>query len=270
VAVTADDEDATPVVRRRSLSPGPSTVEEAIFDLEMLDADFLLYEDVATGDHAVVHHRPDARIGLVRYGPHAGHAHDQLPADVVVEPGPPTLTPADAVERLRAGGEPFVAVVDATTGRAVVAYRRWDGRLGVVTPADEPISPAEPRAARRRLRRELDRLEGVRSTIWAEGIDAMTEAEDIAELSAVDQHPADLGTETFERERDLSLLQEVDAEIDAVRRALARIPLGTYGTCEACGEPIPDERLRAVPATRLCLDDQLRAEADSGLHDGRP
>jgi RNA polymerase-binding transcription factor DksA/ribosome-associated translation inhibitor RaiA len=119
----------------------------------------------------------------------------------------------------------------------------------------------EDRRARRRLTYEFDRLLAVRATLWSEGLDAMTETEDIAELSGVDQHPADIGTETFERERDLSILHEVEGEIDAVRRALVRLAQGTYGRCEACGGPIAGERLAAVPATRLCLDDQQRAEA---------
>ena len=105
----------------------------------------------------------------------------------------------------------------------------------------------------------------MQAALRAEGLDAMTESEDVSELSHVDQHPADLGTETFERERDLSVLQQVEAEIRDVHRALLRVSLGSYGRCEACGEPIPDNRLAAIPAARLCLADQERAEAAAGL-----
>ena len=39
-------------------------------------------------------------------------------------------------------------------------------------------------------------------------------------------------------------------------RVLQRIDAGTYGRCEACGEPIPQERLEAVPTARFCIRDQ--------------
>lgn len=80
---------------------------------------------------------------------------------------------------------------DPGTGRALVVHRRWDGHYGAVTPVHEPAPPAEPFTARRRLAGELDRPEAVRRALWGQGLDAMTEAQDVAELSAVDQHPAD-------------------------------------------------------------------------------
>lgn len=132
-------------------------------------------------------------------------------------------------------------------------------------PGEQP-EPEDASPARRRLAAEFDRLFLVRAALWSEGLDTMTETEDISELSGVDQHPADIGTETFERERDLSLLVEIEAEIDAVRRALVHLAQGTYGRCEACGDRIPDDRLAAVPATRLCLADQQRAEDDAARH----
>jgi RNA polymerase-binding transcription factor DksA/ribosome-associated translation inhibitor RaiA len=239
-------------------------VEEAAFGLEMLDADFFLFREATTGADAVVHHRDDGRLGLVLFGT-ATLAPESLslPAGgaVVVEPRPEPLAPAAAVQRLLDGPEPFVAAVDPGSGRPLVAYHRWDGAVAVITPLPEPARPSAPWAARRRLAAELDRLSAVRNALRAEGLDAMTEAEDVAELSDVDQHPADLGTETFERERDLSLLHEVEAEIGNVHRALVHLSRGTYARCEACGEPIPDARLAALPAARLCLADQERAEA---------
>jgi RNA polymerase-binding transcription factor DksA/ribosome-associated translation inhibitor RaiA len=265
-------DDAEPaeerVLRRSTLSPCPSTVDEAVFDLGMLDADFLLFRELGAGADAVVHHRDDGRLGLIRFGPppaDPGPIADEVAADLVLEPPPSTLDLGAAVERLRLGHEPFVAVRDPGTGRALVVHRRWDGHYGAVTPVDDPALPAEPSTARRRLAGELARLEAVRRALWAEGLDVMTEAQDVAELSAVDQHPADLGTETFERERDLSLLHEVDAEIDAVQRALVRLAQGTYGRCDACGGTIPDDRLVAVPAARFCVAHQWQAEGRGSL-----
>ena len=78
-------------------------------------------------------------------------------------------------------------------------------------------------------------------------------------------HIADAGSEVFERSRDLSIVNDLDAQLADVEHAFARIENGTYGTCEACGRPIGAERLAARPATRFCLDDQRGAEREVSL-----
>ena len=115
--------------------------------------------------------------------------------------------------------------------------------------------------ARERLGEERERLEELRHEY-----DALSEeSEDDArhELSHYDQHQADTGTETFDRERDLSILEQIEGELADVEHALQRLDEGTYGTCEACGKPIPDARLETLPATRFCVDDQALAEQES-------
>lgn len=116
--------------------------------------------------------------------------------------------------------------------------------------------------ARQRLAEERERLDGVRSTFDAEGLTDQSETDSVGELSSYDQHQADLGTETFEREKDLSILEQVEAELADVEHALRRLDEGTYGTCEVCGKPIPDERLEAMPATRFCVEHQAEAERE--------
>ena len=114
--------------------------------------------------------------------------------------------------------------------------------------------------ARARLEEERARLEEVR-----EGLDVVTresEEESLSELSSLDQHQADIGTETFDREKDISILEQVEAELADVSHALRRIDEGTYGVCEACGQPLGDERLEAVPAARFCVNDQAQAERE--------
>ena len=117
-------------------------------------------------------------------------------------------------------------------------------------------------AARQRLEAERSRLETLRVDMDAEGLHNESEAASLGELSHSDQHQADVGTETFNRERDMSILEQVDAELTDVERALRRIDDGTYGRCEACGQPIDDARLEAVPAARFCLADQATAERE--------
>jgi RNA polymerase-binding transcription factor DksA len=81
-----------------------------------------------------------------------------------------------------------------------------------------------------------------------------------SELSKVDQHPAELGTETFERERDLAALAIITDELADIEVALRKLADGSYGICEECGKPIGEERLAAKPWARLCIVDQARAE----------
>ena len=120
----------------------------------------------------------------------------------------------------------------------------------------------DPEKARQALLVERERLNGVRSTFDDDGLDS-TETDSVGELSSVDQHQADLGTETFEREKDLSIIERIEAELHDVEYALQRLDDGTYGTCEACGKPIAEARLDAIPAARLCLDDQAQAEREA-------
>ncbi len=116
-----------------------------------------------------------------------------------------------------------------------------------------------------RLAGERERLEALRASFDEAGLGETRESEEasLSELSNVDQHQADVGTEMFHREVDLSILEQVEAELADVERALDRLDAGTYGTCEACGKAIGEERLEALPATRFCVDDQAQAEREA-------
>lgn len=74
------------------------------------------------------------------------------------------------------------------------------------------------------------------------------------ELSTIDNHPADLATELYDREKDMALemhSEDMKAQIDA---ALVRMENGTYGICAKCHENIPYDRLSAIPFTAFCID----------------
>jgi DnaK suppressor protein len=115
-------------------------------------------------------------------------------------------------------------------------------------------------AARKRLTRERTRLEHIRDGFMSEQSGDTPEWRATAELSVVDQHPADVGTETFERDKDMSILFDIEAQLSDVDRALRRLDDGTYGRCEACGRPIGAARLEAKPMTRFCIEDQANVE----------
>jgi len=90
----------------------------------------------------------------------------------------------------------------------------------------------------------------------------MEEADPVesGELSTADQHPAELGSETFERELELTTLSMVEGELKEIDDALRRLDHGSYGICEECGKPIDEARLKAVPWARYCVVDQARIE----------
>lgn len=74
------------------------------------------------------------------------------------------------------------------------------------------------------------------------------------ELSMYDNHPADMGTALFEREKDLALHEHAESELRKIEFALKAIDEGTYGECEVCGNDIPYDRLSAVPYTTFCIE----------------
>jgi RNA polymerase-binding protein DksA len=76
----------------------------------------------------------------------------------------------------------------------------------------------------------------------------------------LDEDFADAGTATFDRERDLSIRNNIRDLIEQITRAIRKIDEGTYGTCENCGNPIDAQRIRALPHALLCLDCKRREE----------
>jgi RNA polymerase-binding transcription factor DksA len=75
----------------------------------------------------------------------------------------------------------------------------------------------------------------------------------------------DIGSEVFEHEKNVSILEQIEDQISEVDAALERLEAGTYGRCQACGEPIEPARLEERPYTRFCLEDQRRVEREAGL-----
>jgi DnaK suppressor protein len=122
----------------------------------------------------------------------------------------------------------------------------------------------DKRTARKRLTAERERLQSILNSLSEETAGVTNDGQTFSE-GAADQHPADVGTETFELEKDMSIRNNVEAELADVERAFRRVEDGTFGTCEACGRKIPDQRLEAIPATRFCIKDQARAEREARI-----
>jgi RNA polymerase-binding protein DksA len=110
---------------------------------------------------------------------------------------------------------------------------------------------------RKRLQEERKRVK--------EAIDYLHEenpgnVQDETQDSTADNHPADVATVTFDRELDYSLEENEERLLEAIDAALTRIDDGTYGICSACGQPIGEERLEALPWTTQCIDCKRKEE----------
>lgn len=76
--------------------------------------------------------------------------------------------------------------------------------------------------------------------------------------STHDDDFAEAGSETYEKERDLALVESLRVQLDRVEQSLARMESGDYGVCANCGADIPFERLKAIPYTDRCLECKKR------------
>jgi hypothetical protein len=103
-------------VAHKSFAIDRATLEEAAFDMEVLDYDFFLFTDADDGRDKVV--------------------FLDLEGEVRVATDPPNESVDEALERLDAGGEPFVFFCASDNGRGAVAYLRYDGHYGLIRPAD--------------------------------------------------------------------------------------------------------------------------------------
>jgi DnaK suppressor protein len=84
---------------------------------------------------------------------------------------------------------------------------------------------------------------------------------DTGELTTLDQHPADSGSNLADADREEAGLEVLRGQLERVRAALARLDAGTYGRCVDCGRELPDERLEVRPEAERCVDCQQKAEA---------
>ena len=80
-----------------------------------------------------------------------------------------------------------------------------------------------------------------------------TRSEANGDLSSMPIHMADVGSDNFEQEFTLSLMENSEETLELIEAALERIEAGTYGSCEECGGRIPKMRLNAIPYTPYCV-----------------
>jgi RNA polymerase-binding transcription factor DksA len=111
-------------------------------------------------------------------------------------------------------------------------------------------------------------LESLRSRLRGD-LDQMTDealrrdnAGGTGNLSNVPLHMADLGTDNYDQEFTLGLIENEQGTLELINEALGRMERGTYGQCAECDEPISKPRLQAIPYARHCI--QCARKLESG------
>ena len=130
--------DERSIVRRKASSPVEATLDEAVFDLEAMDHEFLLFQDLATGSDAVVS-RMEGGSYVVQYldAPAPEPAPEGVAA-IEIDPRPvPDVDLDGAREFLDLTEAPWVFHRDPETRRGAVLYRRDDGHYGWIRLADD-------------------------------------------------------------------------------------------------------------------------------------
>lgn len=108
---------------------------------------------------------------------------------------------------------------------------------------------------RARLRGDLDQMtdEALRRA----------QPESSGNLSNVPLHLADVGTENYDQEFTLGLIENEQTTLEQINQALSRIEAKTFGRCEECGEAIAKPRLQALPYTAHCIQCARKLEGSA-------
>ena len=114
------------------------------------------------------------------------------------------------------------------------------------------MKKAESRVYKERLLNLRARLRGD-VTQMAEATLKKSRSEANGDLSSMPIHMADIGTDNWEQEFTLSLMENEENALEQIENALERIEDNTYGLCEECEAKIPKARLDAIPYTAVCV-----------------
>ena len=178
----------------------------------------------------------------------AAPAKKAIPAAKSAAKSASKAAPAKAGAKAAAPAKPAASAKPASAKPAATAV--------AAPPAKKPRKPNLSPDELDQIRRELEAQREMFERELAE-LEAGTFNQSQSDLSgevSFDEESADAGTFTFERERDLSLGNNLRDLLDKVRSALRRLDAGTYGSCERCGKPIDKARLKALPYSVLCID----------------
>jgi DnaK suppressor protein len=142
------------------------------------------------------------------------------------------------------------------SARPVVQQTRPGGK-SALPPAAKPFKMRKTYLSRKELAEFREILLSKRRTLAGDlhGMREDASGQDNAgNLSSMPTHMADVGTDNFEHEFTLGLLESEQALLREINEAIARIDDSTYGICLGTGEPIPKARLKAKPWAKYTVD----------------
>ena len=169
--------------------------------------------------------------------------------------------PAKAASKAPAKKAPAKAAAIKVAAKKAPAKKAAAPKAAAKAPAKKAAAPKAP-TKRKLSAAEVKFVESQRQVLIQERATYLrqadslkAEADSLAELREpgdvqFDEESGEGDTLAVERERDLALSYQARAAVDEIDHALAKIPLGTYGICEVSGQPIPRERLKAIPWAR--------------------
>jgi len=124
-----------------------------------------------------------------------------------------------------------------------------------ILPGEEPWTAEETEAVRAELRDDIERMRRAIADAEEDLADRMNDGPDGA-----GKDPADVGASNFELDQEMSLNANTRHMLHQTELALKLLDDGSYGYCEACGQPIGKLRLQAFPRATMCVACKQRAE----------
>ena len=124
-----------------------------------------------------------------------------------------------------------------------------------VRPGEDPWTRAELNEVKQALTEDIARFQSQIEISTAELVGLLRDGSEGA-----GRDPADVGSANFERDAEMSLANNAREMLEQSRLALRHIELGTYGSCDNCGQPIGKGRLQAFPRATLCVTCKQREE----------
>jgi len=123
------------------------------------------------------------------------------------------------------------------------------------------LTEAQLRILEERLRKERERT--LRALGRFQELRKLSRDVADADLTAYSMHMADQGTDAMEREQAYLMASKEGRYLYRIEEALRRLynEPERFGLCQGCGQPIPFERLEALPHVRYCLQCKLQEEA---------
>jgi DnaK suppressor protein len=114
------------------------------------------------------------------------------------------------------------------------------------------------------IEKQRERLQELRAELleMVEGLEEDQRFRTEEEQDFTEHDSGDRSQSLFTREMDATVEQTLEKRLQYVERALQKIEEGTYGICDDTGEPIPRERLEAVPEAIYTLEAQQRRERE--------